>query len=118
MFRLTHLDSHHGRLDKHVEDEANTLQDDVPAADLCSTNVLCSLPQWGWGGSVPSSTGAGSHLSLHHSRPLGPERLDCLEKIDHSFVPHPLQHDAEGDEDSGPANAGTVDTHTRTHTLN
>lgn len=70
------------------------------------TNVSNS---WGF------RVGGGSHLSLHHSGPLGPERLHCLEKIDHPFVPHPLQHDAEGDEDPGPAHAGTVDTnkHTR-----
>ncbi|KAF3858010.1 hypothetical protein F7725_011211 [Dissostichus mawsoni] len=41
-----------------------------------------------------------SYLGLHHGRPLGAKRLHRLEEVDHSFVPHPLQHDAERDEDS------------------
>lgn len=63
----------------------------------------------------PSSRSAcRPHLGLHHGRPLGTERLHGLEEVDHAFVPHPLQHDAEGDENSSPAYASTVK-HTQKH---
>lgn len=48
------------------------------------------------------------HLRLHHGRPLGPQHLHRLEDVHYAFVPHPLQHDAERDEDAGPAHAGAV----------
>lgn len=51
---------------------------------------------------------AGPHLRLHHGWPLGPQHLHRLEDVHHAFVPHPLQHDAERDEDSGPAHAGAA----------
>lgn len=47
-------------------------------------------------------------LSLDHGWPLRPEHLHCLEDINHTFVPHPLQDNAEGDEDSGSAHASTA----------
>lgn len=47
-------------------------------------------------------------LGLHHRWSLGAKSLHRLEEIDHSLVPHPLQHDAEGDEHSGPAHPGTA----------
>lgn len=46
---------------------------------------------------------ATSDLGLDHGWPLCPEHLHSLEDIDHAFVAHPLQDDAEGDEDTGPA---------------
>lgn len=49
-----------------------------------------------------------SDLSLDHGRPLCPQHLHGLEDIDHAFVAHSLQDDAEGDEDSGPPHAGTA----------
>lgn len=48
------------------------------------------------------------HLHLHHGWPLGPQHLHCLEDVHHTLVPHPLQHDAERDEDARPAHASTV----------
>ena len=48
-----------------------------------------------------------AHLGLHHGWPLRPQHLDRLEDVDHALVPHPLQHDAEGDEDPGPAHPRT-----------
>ena len=48
------------------------------------------------------------HLHLHHGWPLGPQHLHCLEDVHHTLVPHPLQHDAERDEDARPAHAGAV----------
>lgn len=47
-----------------------------------------------------------SDLSLDHGRPLRPQHLHRLEDVHHAFVAHPLQDDAEGDEDSGPTHAG------------
>ena len=49
------------------------------------------------------------HLRLHHGWPLGPQHLHGLEDVHHAFVPHPLQHDAERDEDTRPAHAGAVE---------
>lgn len=56
---------------------------------------------------------ATSDLSLDHGWSLCPEHLHRLEDIDHTFVAHSLQDDAEGDEDTGPAHAGTK-THNQT----
>ena len=50
-----------------------------------------------------------SDLSLDHGWPLRPEHLHSLEDINHAFVAHSLQDDAEGDEDSGPAHSSTED---------
>lgn len=48
------------------------------------------------------------HLHLHHGWPLGPQHLHCLEDVHHTLVPHPLQHDAECNEDARPAHTSTV----------
>ena len=52
------------------------------------------------------------YLCLHHGWPLRPQHLDGLEDVHHPFVAHPLQHDTESDEDSGPADPRTA---VRTH---
>lgn len=49
-------------------------------------------------------------LSLDHSWSLRPEHLHSLEDINHSFVTHSLQDDAEGDEDSSSADTGAGNT--------
>lgn len=54
-----------------------------------------------------------SDLSLDHGWPLCPEHLHCLEDINHAFIAHSLQDDAEGDEDSGPAHASTRNTYSQ-----
>lgn len=54
-----------------------------------------------------------SDLSLDHGRPLCPEHLHRLEDVNHAFVAHSLEHDAEGNEDSGPADASTKHTEHR-----
>lgn len=51
-----------------------------------------------------------SDLSLDHGWPLRPKHLHCLEDINHAFIPHSLQDNAEGDEDSGPAHASARNT--------
>lgn len=51
-----------------------------------------------------------SDLSLDHSRPLCPEHLHRLEDINHTFITHSFQDDAEGDEDSGPSHSSTTHT--------
>ena len=38
---------------------------------------------------------------MNHGRALRPERSDSLEDIDHALVLHPLEHDAQRDEDAG-----------------
>lgn len=49
----------------------------------------------------PSTAGrTGTHLCLHHGRPLRPQGLHRLEHVHHPLVAHPLQHDAERDEDA------------------
>lgn len=40
----------------------------------------------------------GTHLCLHHGRPLRPQSLHRLEHVHHPLVAHPLQHDAQCDE--------------------
>ena len=50
----------------------------------------------------------GAHLCLNGSRSLGAQHLDGLENVHHPLVPHPLQHDAEGDENTGPPYSSTV----------
>lgn len=46
-----------------------------------------------------------THLRLHHGRSLRPQHFHRLKDVHHALVPHPLQDDAEGDEDSGSAHA-------------
>ena len=48
-------------------------------------------------------------LRLHHGRSLGPQSPHRLEDVHHPLVLHPLQHDGQADEDSGPANSGAED---------
>jgi hypothetical protein len=45
-----------------------------------------------------------TNLRLNHSRPLSAQYSNGLENIDDAFVLHPLEDDAEGDEDPGSAN--------------
>lgn len=45
---------------------------------------------------------------MHHGRALRPECSDSLEDIDHSLVLHPLEHDAQRDEDARAAHAGAA----------
>lgn len=40
----------------------------------------------------------GTHLCLHHGRPLRSQSLHRLEHVHHPLVAHPLQHDAQCDE--------------------
>lgn len=47
-------------------------------------------------------------LRLHHGWPLCPQHFHRLEDVHHAFVPHPLQDDAERDEDAGSAHTGTA----------
>lgn len=47
------------------------------------------------------------YLCLHHSRPLSSESLDGLEEVDHSFIPHPFQDDAQSNKHTSPPNTST-----------
>lgn len=47
------------------------------------------------------------YLCLNGGRSLGAQHLDSLKDVHHSFVSHPLQHDAEGDEHTGPPYSST-----------
>ncbi len=49
-----------------------------------------------------------AHLCLNGGGSLGAQHLDSLKDVYHSLVPHPLQHDAEGDEYTSPPYSGTV----------
>lgn len=49
-----------------------------------------------------------AHLGLHHGRSLCPQHLHRLKDVHHALVSHPLQDDAEGDEDSGSADTRAV----------
>ena len=45
---------------------------------------------------------------LYHCRSLCPQSADGLEDIDDALVLHSLQHNRQGDEDAGPADARTA----------
>ena len=49
-----------------------------------------------------------AHLCLNGGWSLGAQHLDSLENVHHALVPHPLQHDAEGDEHTGPSYSSAV----------
>lgn len=55
-----------------------------------------------------------AHLGLHHGWPLGPQHFDRLEDVHHALVAHPLQHDTQRDEDSGPPHTSTASGKTTT----
>lgn len=50
------------------------------------------------------------HLSLHHGGSLCAQHLDSLEDIHRPFVTHPLQDNAQSDEDTCPPHTGTAAT--------
>lgn len=71
-----------------------------------------------------AQVGVISNLSLDHSWPLCSEHLHRLEDVNHAFITHSFQNDAEGDEDSGPSHSstkqaqmqnGTTKSHIKTH---
>lgn len=49
-----------------------------------------------------------AHLCLNGGRSLGAQHLDSLEDVHHSFIPHPLKHDTEGDEYTSPSYSSAV----------
>lgn len=51
----------------------------------------------------------GTHLCLHHGRPLCPQGLHHLEQVHHALVAHPLQHNAECDEHASAPNPSTAE---------
>lgn len=57
-----------------------------------------------------------AYLCLDHGWPLGSENLHRLEDVNHSFMPHPLQYDTDGDEHTSPSNTRT-DQHKHGKTL-
>lgn len=48
-----------------------------------------------------------NYLRLDHGRPLRSQNPGRLEHIDHALILHPLQDDAQGDEDASSTNAST-----------
>ena len=49
------------------------------------------------------------YLCLHHGGSLSSQRLDGLEEVHHSLVSHPLQHNAQRDENTRPSYTRTDD---------
>lgn len=49
-----------------------------------------------------------AHLCLNCGGSLGTQHLDGLEDVHYALIPHPLQHNTEGDEHSSPSHSSTV----------
>ena len=47
-------------------------------------------------------------FGLDHRRSLAAEEFAGGEEVDDAFVPHPLQHDRQSDEDAGTTNAAAA----------
>lgn len=84
----------------------------VPSYDIHfkTTCIKChfSIISWSFWSMTRGWVRETNYLSLDHGWSLSAQHFNCLKDVDHSFIFHPLEYDTQSDEDSCPANSGTI----------